>query len=382
AGDRLLVAVAERLSGALRASDTVARFGGDEFAILLEDVDDVAGAERVAEQVAALMREPFVVGARQHVIGASVGIALSGPASATPDALVRDADAAMYRAKLRGRAGHEVFDEDMRTRALARLRTEDELRHAIGAGQLRLAYQPIVSLDDGQIVGAEALVRWQHPERGLLGPLEFIPIAEDSGLIIPIGDWVLAQACRAAAAWAADRPLHVSVNLSPRQIGPQLIDAVAAAITTTGLDPARLALEITESVLLEDSEAAHATLKALKSLGVQIVLDDFGTGYSSLGYLKRLPLDGLKIDRSFVGGLGTDADDSAIVSAVAGMAGSLGLMIIAEGVETLAQVDELRRLDCQRAQGFHFAGPLEPAAFEAMVAPRRRRASRAATAPR
>jgi diguanylate cyclase (GGDEF)-like protein len=375
AGDKLLVAVAERLAGALRACDTVARFGGDEFGILLEDVSAVRDAERVAEEIGALMREPFVVGARQHVIGASIGIALSGPSSNTPDALVRDADAAMYRAKLRGRAGHEVFDEEMRTRALARLRTEDELRHAITAGELCLVYQPIVSLTDGLVVGAEALVRWQHPERGLLAPREFIAIAEDSGLIVPMGDWVLREACRAAAAWDAEQALYVSVNLSPRQIGPRLIDAVAAAVTESGLEPGRLALEITESVLLEDSDTAHGTLKALKALGTQIVLDDFGTGYSSLGYLKRLPLDGLKIDRSFVGGLGTDADDSAIVSAVAGMAGSLGLTIIAEGVETVAQVAELRRLDCQRAQGYHFAGPLNPAAFEAMVAPRRRRRS-------
>jgi len=228
-----------------------------------------------------------------------------------------------------------------------------------------------VSLTDGHVIGAEALVRWQHPERGLLPPSEFITVAEESGLIVAMGDWVLSAACREAADWARlrphDPPLMVSVNLSPRQVAPRLIDAVAAAITESRLDPVLLALEITEGVLLEDSESSRGTLKALKALGVHLVLDDFGTGYSSLGYLKRLPLDGIKIDRSFVDGLGTDADDSAIVSAVAGMAASLGLTIIAEGVETPAQVRELQRLDCQRAQGFHFARPLVPEAFRTLI---------------
>ena len=251
---------------------------------------------------------------------------------------------------------------------------EGELRTAIHDEQLRLVYQPIVSLQTGQVIGAEALVRWQHPERGLLGPLEFIGVAEESGLIVAMGDWVLATACREAARWGElrphDDPLMISVNLSPRQVAPRLIDAVAAAITESGLDPGLLALEITEGVLLEDSETARGTLKALKALGVHLVLDDFGTGYSSLGYLKRLPLDGIKIDRSFVDGLGTDADDSAIVSAVAGMAASLGLTIIAEGVESAAQVRELQRLHCQRGQGFHFARPLEPPAFRSLVSGR------------
>jgi len=257
-----------------------------------------------------------------------------------------------------------------------RLRVESELRDAIDGEELRLVFQPIVSLADGHVVGAEALVRWQHPERGLLAPGEFIAVAEDSGLIVPMGDWVLSAACREAAAWDSERPLMVSVNLSPRQVNPRLIDAVAAAITDSGLDPDLLALEITEGVLLEDSDTAKGTLKALKALGVHLLLDDFGTGYSSLGYLKRLPLDGLKIDRSFVDGLGTDADASAIVSAVAGIANSLGLMIIAEGVENVAQVRELQKLECQRGQGFHFARPMEAEAFRDLIRGRRRNTMR------
>jgi diguanylate cyclase (GGDEF)-like protein len=375
AGDELLVLVAERLREMLRATDTVARFGGDEFGILLEDVASERDAMLVAEQVIAVFQQPFQLAAGTHVVSGSIGIALSGAAADSPADLVRDADAAMYRAKLGGRNGYEVFDEGMRARAVQRMSVESDLRGALERDELRLVFQPIVSLADGHVLGAEALIRWQHPERGLLGPGEFITVAEESGLIVPIGDWVLASACREAAAWVAEQPLMVSVNLSPRQVSPRLIDAVAAAITDSGLDPDLLALEITEGVLLGDSDASRGTLKALKALGVHLVLDDFGTGYSSLGYLKRLPLDGIKIDRSFVDGLGTDADDSAIVSAVAGMANSLGLTLIAEGVESLAQVKELQQLACQRAQGFHFARPMDPDAFRALIDPRGRRSN-------
>jgi EAL domain-containing protein (putative c-di-GMP-specific phosphodiesterase class I) len=262
----------------------------------------------------------------------------------------------------------------MRARAVERLRVESDLRHAIGAGELRLHYQPIVSLESGQIVGAEALVRWEHPERGLLAPGEFIAVAEASGLVVAMGEWVLGAACREAALWMdlrpADPPLQVAVNLSPRQVGAGLVEVVAAAITSSRLDPGLLALEITEGILLEDSDAARGTLKALKALGVSLWLDDFGTGFSSLGYLKRLPLDGLKIDRSFVDGLGTDADDTAIVAAVAGMARALGLEIIAEGIENAAQLGELQRLACQCGQGFHFARPLPAEAFRELVSGR------------
>jgi diguanylate cyclase (GGDEF)-like protein len=374
AGDELLILVADRLRDALRATDTVARFGGDEFGILLEDIGaDERGAVRVAEQIGAAFREPFRLRGGAHVVSASIGIALSSEASSSPTELVRDADAAMYRAKLRGRNGYEVFDEAMRARAVERLRVEGELRIALAEDELRVVFQPIVSLEDGLVLGAEALVRWEHPQRGLLAPGEFIGVAEESGLIVPIGEWVLATACREAATWPGERPLMVSVNLSPRQVNPSLIDSVAHAVTEAGLDPDLLALEITEGVLLEESAAATGTLKALRALGVHLVLDDFGTGYSSLGYLKRLPLDGIKIDRSFIGGLGTDPDDSAIVSAIAGMAGSLGLTIIAEGVETLGQVIELRKLACQRAQGYHFGRPMPAEAFRELVGLRGRR---------
>ncbi len=372
AGDQLLVALADRLRDLLRDSDTVARFGGDEFAVLLEDVDDGSGPVRVAESVIELLSQPIVVGGRRHVISASIGIALSGPGSSSPAALVRDADAAMYRAKLGGRNGYEVFDDRMRAHAMERLRIENELRAALEEEQFELHFQPIVDLTDPAhpICSAEALVRWRHPRRGLLGPGEFIAVAEESGLILGLGRWVLEEACRACAAWPAvdGKRVSVTVNLSPRQIGPRLIDAVAAAITDSGLDPSLLALEITEGVLLEDSDTSRATLKALRALGARLLLDDFGTGYSSLGYLRRLPLDGLKVDRSFVDGLGADEEASAIVGAIIGMATSLGLSVVAEGVETPAQLAALAELGCGLAQGYLFARPMTGDAFVAELA--------------
>jgi diguanylate cyclase (GGDEF)-like protein len=373
AGDELLIAVGARLHETLRRSDTVARFGGDEFAILVEDVASEHDAVRVAEQVAALFVHPFPLEGREHFVSASIGIAISDGAAGLPETLIRNADAAMYRSKAQGRGGYELYDEIMRARALERLRIEGELRVAQSRSQLRLAYQPIVSLKTGEVTGAEALVRWAHPERGELAPDQFISVAEDSGLIIRLGEWVLGVACEEAARWARRRPdgppLSVAVNLSARQVAePRLAGVVEEALVRSGLDPANLVLEITESVLLEDAEAPAQTLRAVKDLGVRLVLDDFGTGYSSLGYLKRLPLDGLKIDRQFVDGLGTDSDDTAIVSAVTGMARGLGLEVIAEGVETVAQRDALRDLGCQRAQGFLFGRPVPAESFRAMTA--------------
>jgi diguanylate cyclase (GGDEF)-like protein len=374
AGDNLLIGVADRLRSALRRSDTVARFGGDEFGILAEDIRTERDAVKVAEQIASAFVTPFPLDGREHFASPSIGIALADAAGGeSPAALIRNADAAMYRAKARGRGGYELYDATMRARALNRLRVESELRSAVARDELRLDFQPIVSLADGKTVGAEALVRWQHPERGLLSPVEFIGVAEESGLIVSVGEWVLTAACREAAAWAQDRPdgppTYVSVNLSPRQVGEaRLTQVVADTLAQTGLDPALLALEITESVLLEDAAGPKVTLREIKDLGVHLVLDDFGTGYSSLGYLKRLPLDGIKIDRSFVSGLGSDPDDSAIVSAVAGMATGLGLQVIAEGVQSEGQADELRRMGCGRAQGFHYARPLPPALIRAHLA--------------
>jgi diguanylate cyclase (GGDEF)-like protein len=375
AGDDLLLAVGGRLRETLRRSDTIARFGGDEFGILVEDVEHERDAIRVAEQVAALFVHPFSLDAREHFVSASIGIAISDAAADKPDTLIRNADAAMYRAKSHGRGGYELFDEIMRARALERLRIESELRAALTRDELRLVYQPIVSLATGAVTGAEALVRWQHPERGELAPAEFITVAEESGLIVRLGEWVLTAACEEAARWAAMRPdgppLNVSVNLSARQVAEsRLAEVVAEALERSGLDPANLVLEITESVLLEDADTPKDTLRAVKDLGVRLVLDDFGTGYSSLGYLKRLPLDGLKIDRQFVAGLGTDSDDTAIVSAVTGMAHGLGLTVIAEGVETEGQRDALRALGCQRAQGYLFWRPVSAAAFRMLAVPR------------
>jgi diguanylate cyclase (GGDEF)-like protein len=373
AGDTLLVSVAHRLRQALRRSDTIARFGGDEFGILVEDVARETDAVRVAEQVASMFVQPFPLESREHFVSASIGIAISDQAADRPEALIRNADAAMYRAKAHGRGGYELFDEIMRARAMHRLRVEGDLRAALTRDELRVAYQPIVSLRSGELVGAEALVRWEHPEYGLLSPAEFIAVAEDSGLIVRLGEWVLNTACAEAAAWSQlrpdARPLTIAVNLSARQVAEaRLPSVVAEALVRSGLEPSQLVLEITESVLLEDADGPKDALLAVKEIGARLVLDDFGTGYSSLGYLKRLPLDGLKIDRQFVRGLGENPEDTAIVSAVAGMAHGLGLTVIAEGVETPAQRDALRDLGCQRGQGFLFSRPLAPAAFRTLAA--------------
>jgi diguanylate cyclase (GGDEF)-like protein/PAS domain S-box-containing protein len=365
AGDDLLVAVAPRLRQIVRPTDSVARFGGDEFGILLEDIESERDAAEVAERVAAAFARPFVIGGAQHFVTASVGIAIADAATGAPEELIRDADAAMYRAKERGRARYELFDEVMRARAVGRLRVENELRRALERGELRLHYQPVVSLRDGAVTGFEALLRWEHPERGLVGPLEFIWVAEEVGLIDQIGRWVLEEACRQAAQWQALRPdgppVGISVNLSARQVAQRdLPEFVAGVLEERGLEPACLSLEITESVLLEESDAPADVLRALRSTGARLVLDDFGTGYSSLGYLKRLQLDALKVDRSFVDGLGPGEEESAIVQAIVGMAQALKLGVVAEGVETHEQLAELRRLGCDGAQGYFFARPMPP----------------------
>jgi diguanylate cyclase (GGDEF)-like protein/PAS domain S-box-containing protein len=369
AGDTLLRSIAERMQESLRAGDTLARFGGDEFAVLCEDVVDVNEAIVVAQRLSATFVAPFILeDDRAVTVTASVGIAMANSAANRPEALLRDADSAMYRAKERGRDRIEVFDDEMRARAMSRLETEAALRHAIDNGELRVHYQPIVDLDGERVVGVEALVRWQHPERGLVPPLDFIPLAEETGLIVPIGSYVLSEACTTIANWNKahrDRPpLAVSVNLSARQLAsPGLPNVVAGVLVRSGLARELLCLEITESVLMEDADTSRDLLESLKRLGVTIAVDDFGTGYSSLLYLRRFPVDVLKIDRSFVAGLGTSSEDSAIVSGVIGLAHALGLRSVAEGVEQPGQAVELGMLGCDTAQGFYWSRPLEPAAL-------------------
>jgi diguanylate cyclase (GGDEF)-like protein/PAS domain S-box-containing protein len=374
AGDELLIAVGLRLRDALRAGDTVARFGGDEFGLLIEDLEHERDAIAVAEHLAGRFARPVVLRGVDHFVTASIGIAVAPEGTEKPQALLRDADAAMYRAKARGQGRYELFDQAMRARAMERLQLENDLRRAVVNGELRLYYQPVVSLNTGATVGFEALLRWQHPGRGLILPGEFIAVAEESGLIDSIGRWVLEDACRQAVDWQRRNPdaapVGISVNLSARQLAQRDLTAVVAEVLrSSGIDPASLSLEITESTLIEDSEGAEV-LTTLQSMGVRLVIDDFGTGYSSLGYLKRFPVDSLKVDRSFVEGLGVEPESAVIVNAIVAMAGALSLDVIAEGVETSRQLGELRRLGCSYAQGFHFAQPAPAAELEYLFARR------------
>jgi diguanylate cyclase (GGDEF)-like protein/PAS domain S-box-containing protein len=363
AGDQLLTMVAERLNQSIRPSDTVARLGGDEFTVLLEDVEGPTEAMEAADRVGVALRVPFTLAGREIVVRCSIGVALSGDAHDRPEELLRNADMAMYRAKRDGKAGSAIFDHGMESRALERLEVETELRQALQREELRVFYQPIHSLADGRIVEFEALIRWAHPERGLLAAGAFVPLAEETGLIVPIGEWVLEEACRQLHVWQqrfpADPPLAMSVNLSARQFqSATLAEDIERTVRRTGLDPSTLKLEITESVVMKDAESAIAALQALKGLGIQLAIDDFGTGYSSLSYLKRFPVDTLKIDRSFVDGLGSDPQDTAIVRSVVALAKSLELSITAEGIETPTQQAHLTRLGCERGQGYLFSKPV------------------------
>jgi diguanylate cyclase (GGDEF)-like protein/PAS domain S-box-containing protein len=360
-GDRLLMIVADRLRSQLRPGDTVARFGGDEFTILCEDLDDTDEVVAMAERILDELREPMRIGPAEMHTTASIGIAVSDD-RARPESMLRDADAAMYRAKERGRARHELFDTPMRERAIDRLRTESALRRAVPAGELCLHYQPVVELMTGEAIGVESLLRWHHPTRGLLAPSDFVPVAEETGLIDAIGAWVLEEACTEAVRWHQQpglADLMVSVNVSARALSTVGFDAqVARVLNRTGIDPSLVCLEITESAVMGNVEVSLRALRRLKHVGVTIAVDDFGTGYSSLTYLRRLPVDVLKVDQSFVAGLGRQSEDSAIVRAVVTLAGSLGLVAIAEGVERAEQVEELYAVGCRLGQGFHYAPPV------------------------
>ncbi|RIK46094.1 MAG: response regulator receiver protein [Chloroflexi bacterium] len=368
AGDSLLRLVAERLLVHIHPPATLARLGGDEFTVLLEDVDAAEDALRLAWAIEQALTAPFSIAGREMFVSASLGIALSTPNMAHPDDLLRDADMAMYRAKSSGKARCEVFDPSMNAQAVRRLELENDLRRALERDELFIVYQPKVDLSTGRTIAQEALVRWRHPQRGLLMPGEFIPIAEETGLIVPIGHWMLREVCRQARRWTGhpgQAHLVTSVNLSGRQFQhPYLAEAVLTALDTAGLDPARLALEVTESVVMDDVTAAVETLRRLKQLGIHIGIDDFGTGYSSLAYLRRFPVDFLKIDKSFVAELESDTEAAVIVSAMIGLAHALGLRVVAEGIETPAQLGQLRELGCDYGQGYYFSRPVRPEAVQ------------------
>jgi diguanylate cyclase (GGDEF)-like protein/PAS domain S-box-containing protein len=366
AGDRVLCAVSARLQNVLRPADTLARFGGDEFVVVCDEIAGPAEATRIARRVLDALADPVDVGDESVPVGASVGVALARePAETTAEGLLRDADAAMYRAKERGRGRIELFDEGMRSRLVTRLGEERRLRLAVARDELDLHFQPVIDLPGGEVVAVEALVRWRHPERGLVLPAEFIPLAEESGIIAELGQWVLEEGCRQAGGWARalgpDRSLEVAINLSTRQLGePDLSKRVSALLDRHRLRPGGVALclEITESFLLEDPVATGTVLDELRALGVRLSIDDFGTGYSSLAYLRRFPLDTLKIDRTFVRGLGSDPDSRSIASAIVELAHALGLEVVAEGVEEHQQLDVLVELGCDRAQGYLFGRPV------------------------
>jgi diguanylate cyclase (GGDEF)-like protein/PAS domain S-box-containing protein len=363
-GDQLLKEAAARLRACVRNQDTVARLGGDEFVVVLELLVGEEDALPVAKAIAHQFSRPFKLNDREVVVTVSIGIAVSTAGQEHADNLLRNADVAMYRAKSDGRARYVVFDPSMHTDSLARLELENDLRHALEHDELRVYYQPIITMGTGKITEVEALVRWQHPARGLISPNEFIPIAEDTGLIVPLGLWVLEEACRQVAAWhgqiPTQPPLTLSVNLSPRQFQqPTLVTDVARALKESGFPANCLKLEITEGIIMRDVEATIRTLWELKGLGLQIAVDDFGTGYSSLAYLKRLPLDVLKIDRSFVSGIGQNQEDTAIVHAIMAMAKSLNFKVTGEGIETAEQFALLGEWGCDNGQGYLFSKPLD-----------------------
>jgi diguanylate cyclase (GGDEF)-like protein/PAS domain S-box-containing protein len=370
-GDQLLVAVAARLRSALRPSDTAARLGGDEFAVLLEDPNDADQACEIAERIMASFDAPFAVAGTELSIHASAGVTLAGLRGANPEALLRNADAAMYSAKNHQKGSYRLFEPAMHSAAVARLELESDMRRAVEHGEFVLHYQPVVSVAGGSVVALEALVRWQHPTRGLIPPADFVPIAEDNGLIIDIGRWVLGTACRQARSWQERHPrlsLTIAVNLSPRQLSdPHLVADVARIVAESGLAPDTLTLEITESVLVEDPDVAIERLEALKSTGVRLAIDDFGIGYSSLGALGSLPVDTLKIDKAFIDGVTSGHEGDALVQAILRLARTFHLVTIAEGVEREDQRRRLEELGCDQIQGFCYSQPLPVERIEELL---------------
>jgi diguanylate cyclase (GGDEF)-like protein/PAS domain S-box-containing protein len=367
AGDELLVQVADRLRESVRDGDVVARFGGDEFAVLIRSAIGAPDAEMVAGRIVEGLHEPFAIDGRDIHVQASIGLASAGLLGQTDDGaeqLMRNADLAMYKAKSAGGSGYASYDPQMLSGLVERLELEADLRQALERGELALHYQPTIDLPTSRVIGFEALVRWQHPTRGLINPLDFIPIAEGTGLIVPLGRWVLTEACRQAVAWGAgaDRTVKMAVNVSVRQFDRSDLPAmVGEVLAETGMPAGQLCLEMTESVLMTDTEENLAQLVRLKELGVTLAIDDFGTGFSSLAYLRRFPVDTLKIDRSFVERLGEQTDDAALANTIVQLGRSLGMSTVAEGIEEYGQLAALREMGCDYAQGFYFSRPV-PAA--------------------
>ncbi len=362
AGDALLISIADCLRSCTRPSDTVARLGGDEFAVLLEETPDTHAAIEVAERILAAVSKPHLLGEEKKSVGISIGISVESSGE-TLDILLHNADIALYAAKSGCKNGYKVFEPQMRFTKLRKQELEFDLRRALENEEFVVHYQPIVSLESGKITEIEALVRWQHPERGLVPPDEFIPSAEENGLIVPIGRWVLREACRQTRIWHAEHPnassLILSVNLSSRQFRyPNLVEDIFETLRESGLDPRYLKLEITEQTAVEDTESTAEKLEQLKALGVHIALDDFGTGYSALNYLRSFPVDTLKVDRSFVDGMGHDLRATSIVGAVIALAKSLDMSVTAEGTETAEQLSQLKAMGCDKGQGYYFSRPL------------------------
>ena len=373
AGNELLIAVAQRLQSCLRSTDTAARLGGDEFSVLLDDITEGGDAVRLGERIIKALEAPFEISGRQVFTSTSIGIALGNGRDKQPNTLLQKADVAMYEAKRKGKAVCEVFSEALHAKVLERAELENDLRRAIEHQELRVYYQPKVLLSTGRIAGMEALIRWEHPERGLLSPDEFIPLAEEAGLIIPLGRWVLREACRQAYAWQKQYPttssLVTSVNLSMKQFQePRLIQELLEILRETKLQPHRLQLEITESMVTSDLEYATSLLRELRRIGVELAIDDFGTGYSSLASLRRFPVDDLKIDKAFVKRIKEDAQDRTIVEFVINLAHTIGVRATAEGVETAEQLAELQDMGCDQAQGYYFCEPLTGRAATAYLA--------------